>query len=292
MIGASKIFVSIASYRDSDCKNTIADLFEQAANPDRVFIGVCYQYEENIDEEESSIRQIRPNQIRTDLQKAIDSKGACWARSRVQNLWIDEEYYFQIDSHMRFEKGWDDLLIEMLNLCPSEKAVISTYPPGFTPPRNLEAPQLSKVAARDFNVNGIPTLHSVPIPFSEVPSKSFCIAAGFIFAKSSLIKEVPYDPLLYFEGEEITLAIRMWINGWDIYSPNVVVCYHYYNQPNSKIRRLHWEDNKDWYLLEQVSRSRVLDLLNSNVEGSNRSLQEYEKASGINFKTKTVTIGE
>ena len=37
------IFVSIASYRDSECPMTIKSLFSQAENPDRVHIGLCQQ---------------------------------------------------------------------------------------------------------------------------------------------------------------------------------------------------------------------------------------------------------
>jgi hypothetical protein len=40
-------------------------------------------------------------------------------------------YYLQIDSHMRFAHGWDDFLISELKACPSDKPVISTYPPGY-----------------------------------------------------------------------------------------------------------------------------------------------------------------
>ncbi len=40
-------------------------------------------------------------------------------------------YYLQIDSHMRFAHHWDDFLISELRACPSNKPVISTYPPGY-----------------------------------------------------------------------------------------------------------------------------------------------------------------
>ena len=46
--------------------------------------------------------------------KDIDSLGVCWARHSVQQLYSGETYTLQIDSHMRFEQDWDEILIEML----------------------------------------------------------------------------------------------------------------------------------------------------------------------------------
>ena len=53
-------------------------------------------------------------------------------------------------------------------------------------------------------------------------------AAGFNFASSDVIKEVPYDESLrhLFFGEETTMAVRMWTHGWDFFAPPETVCYH------------------------------------------------------------------
>ena len=42
--GLPRIFVQIASYRDPDCQNTVKDLFEKAAHPERIFVGICWQF--------------------------------------------------------------------------------------------------------------------------------------------------------------------------------------------------------------------------------------------------------
>ena len=39
-----KIFVSIASFRDSETQYTVKDLFENALFPERIFVGICWQY--------------------------------------------------------------------------------------------------------------------------------------------------------------------------------------------------------------------------------------------------------
>ncbi|KAK3251917.1 hypothetical protein CYMTET_38765 [Cymbomonas tetramitiformis] len=41
---AERIFVSIASYRDPEALHTIRDLFDKADHPERIFVGVVWQY--------------------------------------------------------------------------------------------------------------------------------------------------------------------------------------------------------------------------------------------------------
>ena len=37
------IFVSIASYRDTECMKTLTDLFDKADNPGIIYVGICHQ---------------------------------------------------------------------------------------------------------------------------------------------------------------------------------------------------------------------------------------------------------
>ena len=38
----ASIFVSICSYRDSECQHTVKDLFDKAAYPGRISLGICW----------------------------------------------------------------------------------------------------------------------------------------------------------------------------------------------------------------------------------------------------------
>lgn len=60
----------------------------------------------------------------------------------------------------------------------------------------------------------------------ERPAPSPFISAGMLFTLGHAVMEVPYDPYLYFTGEEITLGARLWTSGWEIYCPNEVISYH------------------------------------------------------------------
>ncbi len=299
----SRIFVQIASYRDPECQHTIKDLFERAAHPERIFAGICWQY---IQEEDAHCFEVEPpfpDQVRIKHVDARESKGACWARSETQKLWNGEEFTLQIDSHMRFEPGWDETLLKMFEDCGNPRAVISTYPPGYTPPNKLEREWIFGIAAKEFNTGGIFTMKGYAYPINRppaLPPKGAFIGACFLFGPSSIIHDVPYDPHLYFFGEEISLSARLWTHGYDIYYPNKPVAYHDWNR--SKRKSTHFSDHKDWGLANDLSYQRVRYMLNreepANPEalkeldryglGNARSLEEYEAYCGVDFAHKKI----
>jgi len=295
------IFVSIASYRDPDCINTVKSLLENAAQPDRVVAGICWQF---VPLEEPALLQLFEHQarLRQISLPAGFSRGPCLARNLVQQLWQGEDYYFQIDSHMRFVPGWDEKLISLLRQCPSPRPVLSTYPLAFTPPDNFVREALVRIRPRYFDENGILHQHSALIAMPDhalKPEEAFFVSAGMLFTPGSAVREIPYDPYLYFSGEEISLAIRLWTHGWDIFNPNAVIAYHNYQQNTERPR--HWEDQASWSRFNKVSVARIRALTGLEVPsdhessldlelygpGSERSLREYQEASGLDFAART-----
>ena len=297
-----RIFVSIASYRDRDCQWTVKDLFEKAADPARIFVGLCWQV---IAEEDQDCFQVetRPEQCRVITRDARESLGVCWARHLVQSLWRGEEYILQIDAHMRFVKDWDDKLLTMLASCPADRPVLSSYPSAFTPPDHVDSHVVSAMYAQTFDPQGILKLNSIghqPVDPPPPPAANPFVAAGFLFADSGILGDVPYDPHLYFDGEEITLAVRLWTHGWDIFAPNQVIAYHDYN--NHPGRRRHWQDQSRWTELNELSLKRVRHLLGMEVcddpraladidrygLGGQRSLADWQAMSGIDFARRLI----
>jgi hypothetical protein len=294
------VFVSIASYRDPDCQNTVRDLFEKAAHPERIIIGLCLQIVPGEDED-CRVSSERQQQLRVIEVHASESRGACWARHQIQELWRGEDYYFQVDSHMRFVQRWDEKLIAMLGKCPGEKPVISTYPLEFTPPDQFAPDSYVMIRPFGFSEEGVLTQNSWFYPMEsapEFPAPSLFISAGMLFASGKMLAEVPYDPHLYFTGEEITVGARLWTSGWDIYCPNEVIAYHDYSRQPARPR--HWVDQTNWVInLMNRSHRRIRHILGIEtidkdsedlVEieryglGSVRSLAEYESRSGLDFK--------
>ena len=297
-----RLFVSIAAYRDRDCVNTIEDLFAKARWPERLSIGVCWQSLSPDDDDCDPLGKHADHCriLRFDVSEA---EGACWARHQVQSLWRGEEYVLQIDSHMRFVEHWDEKLLLMLAACPSPRPILSNYPASFTPPHQIDSHIVSRIHAAFFDDDGMLKLGSEghdPAHVPDDPQPSAFCGAGFIFGPSAWITDVPYDPYLYFQGEEITLAVRLYTHGWDIFAPSDVLAYHDYN--NRPDRPKHWTDRRDWPTLNERSMRRIRHLLGTEESddpeslreigryglGTARSLAKYQALTGINFKERTV----
>lgn len=289
-----QIFVQIASYRDSELTATVRNAVERAANPQNLSFGIVWQGKAGRDP--LPIEYLR--YCRLLLVDASRSRGVCWARSKAQLLWDGEPYTLQIDSHMRFVPGWDELLLHMLAHCSSPKPLLTAYPPAYTPPDALHSGAPARLAASHFTDQGILSLVSgTSLSSYTKPQLGMFVAAGFWFASSQILRDIPYDPLLYFQGEEINLAVRAWTQGWDIYHPNQIACYHQYTRLG---KPRHWEDHHDWWQLDQVAYQRLKQLLEVESNGFNldryglgahRSLSSYEQFSGVDFKRRELTAG-
>ncbi|MBF0212149.1 MAG: hypothetical protein HQM00_01150 [Magnetococcales bacterium] len=276
----ASLFVSIASYRDSECPWTLIDLFAKASHPDRITVGVLWQIlPEEDGEEYTRVPPERRDQVRGRTLHVAESRGACWARHRIQvEFYRDETYYLQIDSHTRFDPGWDVQLIDMLHRCPSAKAVLSTHPNKYLPPDERFPRGFPYLRAKKFNRDGILIPQGEYIDLDDrpdTPRPSAFVGGGLLFGPGSLVREVPYDPHLYFQGEEITLSARLWTHGYDLYSPNAVILYHDYTD---RTRPRHWDDHKvDWGKLQKISVARLEHLLEIRPSTDPEVLLELER---------------
>jgi hypothetical protein len=299
-----RIFVQIASYRDPECQWTVKDLFEKAKDPDRIFVGICWQHDPEEDQNYFKV-STRPGQVRTALFHWKESQGVCWARHQTQLLWEGEEYTLMIDSHMRFEFDWDQKLIDDLALCPSPKAVLSNYPAGFMPPHTLEAGAKPTIQRPHPYEDGDIRFRGDNLDrFPEKPLRGAFIAAGLLFARSEVIREVPYDPYLYFNQEELSLAARLYTHGWDVYSMRQVLVYHLYVTDTAQNKRpLHWQENAKWAQMQERARKRMdhlmgyapsddptvtRDLMKYGL-GFERTLEEFSAFCGIDFKRREIS---
>ncbi|MEO5345482.1 MAG: hypothetical protein H7834_03770 [Magnetococcus sp. YQC-9] len=301
------LFVSVASYRDSECTPTLIDLFDQAKHPERVHVGVLWQILPEEDGPEfTAVPEAWRHQVRGLIIPVAESRGACWARSRIQNeLFADEDYYLQIDSHTRFDPDWDLHLIRMLHACPAAKPVLSTHPNKYLPPDERLAKGLPHLRAKKFNRDGIliPQGEYLPLdPKPAVPPPAAFIGGGLVFAHGSMVREVPYDPYLYFQGEEITLAARLWTHGYDLFTPNDVILYHDYTE---RERRKHWDDHKiDWNRMHKLAVARLEHLLDIHASsdpevlteieryglGRVRTLAEYESFADVDLRRRVIGV--
>jgi hypothetical protein len=299
-----RIFVAIASYRDAQLVPTVEDCLAKAEHPQRVRFGICWQHGSEeltlpfADDPRFSIMDVAWR----------DSRGACWARAETMKLWHDEEWFFQIDAHSRFAPNWDTRMIAAAIQTGSERPLLSTYPCPFAPaktPGGHEAlhglPQ--KIVIQRFDADGIPEVQSMLYTRTgdrSGPVPARFLAAGSIFAPGSFIEEVPYDPELYFHGEEIAMAVRAYTSGYDLFHPIEALLWHDYERHDAT---RHWTDHTpaneaavDWKTLDLRSKDKIRRLLaGERAEryglGSRRSLQEYESYAGISFRKKKIQDG-
>ena len=303
MTAMDRILVQIASYRDPECQWTIRDLFAKARHPERVTVGVVWQIVAGEDDACFTI-ETRPQQVRQLVFSAAESRGVCWARHHGGRLWRGEEYLLQIDSHMRLEPDWDVRLLAMLERCPSARPILTHYPLSYTPPDDRQYGPPQKLIADKFTDHDILVFKSTllrPDHISRLePEPSAFCAAGFMFSSSLALLEVPYDPHIYFHGEEVTRAARLWTHGWDMFTPCETLAFHCYHTDATRPR--HWDDHREWTDLDQLAVRRVQHLLGTRPAddpaalvdlaayglGQVRSLAEYQRFAGIDFAAKRI----
>lgn len=134
------IFVQIASYRDPQLLPTLKDMIDKADYPENLRIGIAWQHHKD-DAWDNLDKYKNDKRFRILDIEANDSKGVCWARNLVQQVYLNEKYTLQLDSHHRFVSGWDTLLIDMLKdlqIAGSPKPLITGYIPSFNPEKDPE----------------------------------------------------------------------------------------------------------------------------------------------------------
>ena len=286
------IFVSIAAYRDPQLVPTVEDCLKKAERPEQLRFGICWQH--GADEQLGSWQE--DSRFRVLDVDWRDSGGACWARAQVMKQWQGEQWFLQVDSHCRFAHHWDTRLKQMTEQTGSPKPVLSTYATAFSPGGEevLSGVPL-QMALQGFTPEGIP--HMKPLSIREWqsrdrPVRARFLSAGFLFAAGSLVTEVPYDPELYFLGEEAAMTVRAFTHGYDLFHPVEIIVWHDYERKESV---KHWDDHTeakravvDWGERDLLSRARVKRLLSgAPVEkfglGSVRTLADYEAYAGLSF---------
>ena len=295
-----KIYVQIASYRDPDVETTIKNMLHTAAKPENLIVGVCDQY----GPENKHLPYYDRENFRVMRMPFYISKGLGWARAMIQTMYFDDaEYTMQLDSHMRFAPNWDKDLIKMIKESGSKKPIISHYCPAFSksddPSLNyLNKTGVLKMYCLRFNDTGTVSFrakHQSKEENTGKPAPSILVSGHFYFTLGKHIREYKYDPNLYFAGDEVSLATRSWTRGWDIFTPSKNVVWHNYTREE---RVCHWSDQKVGYgKLHEKSLKKLRQMLHKEDNGidlgeyglgEERSLEEFEKISGIDFSNRVL----
>lgn len=297
------IFVSVASYRDEACSNTLESMFTMASRPDLIFAGVCQQNKSGDPDCISEALDAFKNNIRIMRLDYTEARGPTFARYHCSQMWDGEEYFFQIDSHTRFVQDWDvickSMYAELLAICP--KPIISHYPLDSRDTSTSKPTTVPRMCRTYFDTRGMLTFSGAQIRDSnnEFYQTPF-VSGNMIFAKSDLLREVPYDPslLCLFTGEEILLSARFYTSGYDVFTPRVNVIYHeYIREGKSKFWDEKCDDtdahNKVKYLLGILDESALIKPewvtdAQSHGMGTIRSIEQFRQFAGIDTVNKLV----
>jgi hypothetical protein len=295
------IFIQIASYRDKQLLPTLRDCISKAKNPENLRFSITWQH--SLEDEWDTLDEFKND----DRFRIIDvdyreSKGVCWARNLLQQQYNGEKYTLQLDSHHRFIENWDIELISMLKYMQSKgyaKPLITGYIPSFDPideensKINIPWKMVFDRFSPDGNVHFFPEYMDEYLSLTK-PVKARFYSAHFAFTLGEFAVEVQHDPEYYFHGEEISIAVRAFTHGYDLFHPHKVIAWHEYTRKNSKKQ---WDDDSEWVQKEKFShkKNRELFYIDERTRdfgkydfGTVRSLEDYEKYSGLNFKKRAV----
>ena len=305
-IRPNTIFVSIPSYRDTECRDTVYDMFEAASKPERIFAGVVQQNklakEDCFDKCPDCKKRKDAGQIRVKNYDFKDAKGPCFARYQASKLWDGEAYYLQIDSHTKFVDGWDEMLLEEFKRTNDPKAIIAGYPPTEKQLDDIIRKgykEFPMMCTTKMNKDGLPQVTANIIKRTDEEAVPVAYAgAGLMCMPAEALKEVNYDPYLnfLFFGEELLHSARLWTSGYNFYSPVKPFAAHHYTRKGAP---RFWDDNKEFepcrqraikrvkYLLglgklEDVEEDFKVDIDNYGM-GSARTLQEYWNFMGVDM---------
>jgi Glycosyltransferase (GlcNAc) len=293
------IFVSIASYRDKQCSETILDIYKKAQRPDRVFVGICEQNTSDPDEYCIPHAFEYMDRVRRITIPNIEAKGPTYARYLCSLLYRGETYFCQIDSHSTFTQDWDAKAINNIKLCASSKPVLTHYPHDRNA-YDIEEKSVPVLCDSSWNEDGLLKFNAIIKPreaFDEGPLPVPFTSGGFIFAPGGLIVDCPYDPQLdyLFQGEEIAYSARAWTHGYDFYTPiDNIVMHEYYRSDAPKFH----QDNPEWRPAQRDAARRVRRILQLEQPsilpgddpyglGVTRSINEYWAFAQVDPQTKT-----
>ena len=283
----NKIFIQIASYRDPELIPTIDNCIENADNPLNLVFAICWQH----DETEHIEKYLNDKRFKIISVHYTQTRGCCWARHKLQQLYDNEQYTLQLDSHHRFVKSWDTTIIDMFKKLKQdgyEKPLITTYLPSYDPendpsnrvliPWKIDFKEITsekQVLFIPSNINNFSLLNE------PIPAKFY--SAHFCFTDGQFVKEVPHDPELYFTGEEMSITVRAYTYGYSLFHPHIVIAWHEYTRKN---RVKQWDDDREWWKKDLHSKQHYLQIFNNYGLyglGKTKTIKDYISFSNINF---------
>jgi hypothetical protein len=306
------IFIGVGAYNEPYIKLMIDNCLENAEFPDRVRFGLWLHNNDDAELDLSSYKNVKSAKLNYESLLGVPP-----ARLNALGLYDDEDYYFQVDGHMLFEKHWDTKIIEKFEAIRTvfDKPIITTYTPWwsmtdgsinfYSNDKNvLCAPMVLDVEASVKEGYPKPKTEFEPWEDGEIYKEHHCVSAHFLFTLPSFIEDVLPDPLIMYSGEEITTAVRAWTRGYRMVTIKSPIAWHL-----NKFHGDKYEKDRLWDIRNSaepfkhflrknkkgvIRSKRILtgDLVGYWGAESKEALVSYEQASGIDFDSIYKDIGD
>lgn len=287
-----KIFVSIVSYRDPLLHHTLKSLMENKSEICDVVYGI---FEQTAKEDSLETKYPELTKHPDVRYKRIDpehSDGVCWARHVNSLQLLDEEFYYQIDSHMLFDKNWDRHLIQNFKLGmmkhQTDKIIITANCGTFRlneagePLKDLHEEITCVSGYWSFHDNYILGAHGHWVPAKNDVSDAIHIFAGNFFTHTDWLKNVGFNPNLYFEGEEQYMVLSSFAAGYKLCHPTSIKCYHLTDTHNY-ITKQHINSVISPETINRNRRKSMLELYKFLDNYSDETYEEYRVYSGVDY---------
>lgn len=287
-----KIFVNVCSYRDRLLAPTLQSILETESGRNEITYGVFEQTRL-----EDSLQTKHPDLVKHPRvrYKRIDpefSDGVVWARCINSMQIYDEEFQYQIDSHMLFDKDWDhQLILDYNHACKvanTDKVLLTSGTKNY----DLSGDQITKHTLNgditvklgyfQFDKNLRLHAHGPWVPGTETVTPAIHICAGNFFMPTKWVKEVGYNTRIFFEGEEQMFVITSILAGYKIFHHRKIRVYHYLRSSSHESKQVinPVANPERLKLNQQRSEKELVDYIYSLDESQ---LEEYRKITGVDY---------
>jgi len=302
------IFVAIAAFNEPELKLTVDNALAMADKPDNIHFGISSHYRDMDFPDFSNYKNVKT----VDISHA-NMLGTGMMMSLANNLYLDQDYFLQIDGHMLFQRHWDTLAINKIELLLSvyDKPVISNYIPwwsinkdgtinNYDPDMSVHSSVIKYMNIDDPNIinHDYPLQNSYYIDWENegIEYKEHGNFSGhFAFTLPSYREDVAADPMLMYSGEEQLMALRLWTRGYRIFAIPEPIAWHKnkgdgYVHPKDRWEHPATDGMVNWFSpKDYLSAERTYEYLTGKKFGywgspSEKQLQEYEKFVNIDFK--------
>jgi len=298
----ASIFIQIPSYRDWELPKTVSDAINKASGQHELYFGIhnCLLFPGEVIKPESTVNWAH---IKYEESIAPENIGLQKSRYIANKFYNNEDYYFQIDAHMRFAKNWDLKAIAMMNWYIDigiTNPLITAYPSSYWYlDDGVSEQRTDYYPTKILFVQNLEKFKTTLIPLNTAyPTDKYCaytygVSGGCIFTFGSFAQIKPNIKIAFW-GEEPLIAARAFTHGFDLVTPTEHLVSHLYasDQPFNKTRRHHvWKDfPKIWDEMDVISKAEYKSIftdkrIGDDALGTARTLEQYEEFAGLNFKT-------